>query len=439
MRLKLSSLVGILFVVISCSDYANDSLPVDPGPRPVMKPISRPLPAEYANPNTGDFSVEKMLVNIGLNVIAKNVEDFYFNSGRLSTSINQYCDEIQNSAVGAQDFSLSENKVKSIWKETMLSFHKVSMAGIGPLTDNNRAIYNKLYSWPVVSECGIDQEVIKNQGQAVSVPLADDVLANRRSLSAVEYLLFESTLTSKCSAFVEPKAKEWSAKSLFEKKKDRCQYAKSVAQDIQKNAEVIRNVWAPEKENYTVALIDKSIYSNVNKSVNALTDALFAFEDFRDNDLAVPLGLHEDCKDASGKCLNYLEHPWSGIAAEAAIAQMQGFKEAFFGSRFENERAFGFDDYLVAKGHSIIAQSIQENLASSIQGMKQLAQQDPTLRNTILNAKKENCNIFESPKEALDFVCQIYKDIQNVTATLKTDVMIILALEVPTGHAGDGD
>ncbi len=437
--MKLSSLVGILFLAVSCSDYANQSISSGQGPQPAMKPINRPLPAEYQNPNTGDFSAEKMLVNIGLNVIAKNVEDFYFNTGRLNTAVGQYCEEMQNSASRAQDFSLSESKVKTLWKETMLSFHKVSMAGIGPMTDSNRAIYNKLYSWPVVSECGIDQEVIKKQGQVNDDPLADDVLANRRSLSAVEYLIFESSLNSKCSNFAEPKAKEWSAKSTFEKKKDRCQYAKGLARDIQKNAELLRNAWAPEKENYTVALIDKSVYGSVNKAVNAMTDALFAFEDFRDTDLAIPLGLHEDCKDASGKCLNFIEHPWSGIAAEAAIAQMQGFKEAFFGSKFENELAFGLDDYLVAKGHSVVAQSIKENLASSIQGMQQLAVQDPTLQNSILNAKKENCNNFEGPKEALDFVCQIYKDIQNVTSTLKTDVMIILALEVPTGHAGDGD
>lgn len=439
MRLKLSSLVGILFVVISCSDYANESIPASQGPRPVTKPITRPLPTEYQNPNAGDFSAEKMLVNIGINVIAKNVEEFYFNSGRLSSLLGQYCDEIQNSASDTQDFSVSENKVKMIWKETMLSFHKVSMAGIGPLTDNNRAIYNKIYSWPVVSECGIDQEVIKLQGNVVTNSLPDDVLANRRSLSAIEYLLFESSLNSKCTAFAEPKAKEWSAKSAFEKKKDRCQYGKSIARDIEKNAELIRNAWAPDKENYTVALIDKSIYGSVNKAVNAMTDALFAFEDFRDTDLAIPLGLHEDCKDASGKCLNYLEHPWSGIAAEAAIAQMQGFKEAFFGSKFENEFAFGFDDYLISKGHGPVAQVIQDNLASSLQGMKQLVLQDPSLRNTILNVKKENCNIFEGNKDSLEFICQIYKDIQNVTSTLKTDVMIILALEVPTGHAGDGD
>jgi uncharacterized protein len=436
MRLKLSALVGILFLAISCSDYANESVPTQgQSSNGKTKSISRPLPVEYQNPNTGDFSVEKMLVNIGLNVIAKNVEDFYFKSGRFSTSVAEYCDSLQHSNSAAQDISFAENNVKNIWKETMLSFHKVSMSGVGPLTDNNRALFNKIYSWPVVSECGIDQEVIKNQGGV----LADDVLANRRSLSALEYLLFESTLTSKCSAFAEPKAKEWSAKSEFEKKQDRCQYAKKVAQDVQKNAELLRNAWAPDKENYTVALIDKSIHSSVNQAVNALTDSLFAFEDFRDNDLAIPLGLHADCKDASGKCLESLEHPWSGIAAEAAIAQMQGFKEAFFGSKFENESAFGFDDYLVSKGHSAVAQSMKDNLASALQGMGQLAVQDPALRNSILNAKKENCNVFDSPKESLDFVCQIYKDIQNVTSTLKIDVMIILALNVPTGHAGDAD
>ncbi len=435
MRFKLSSLVGILFVVISCSDYANESIPAGPGLRPAMKPITRPLPVEYQNPNAGDFSTEKMLVNIGLNVIAKNVQDFYFRSGRLSTAVNYYCDEMDNSVRDLQNLNLLESKVKDLWKETMLSFHKVSMAGVGPLTDNNRAVFNKIYSWPVVSECGIDQEVIQNKGGILS----DDVLANRRSLSALEYLLFETTLNSKCSTFAEPKAKEWSAKSPFEKKRDRCRYAKSVAQDVQKNAELIRNAWAPEKENYTVALIDKSIYGSVNKAVNALTDSLFAFEDFRDNDLAIPMGLHEDCKDASGKCLDDLEHPWSGIAAEAAIAKMQGFKSAFFGSNFENDLAFGFDDYLITKGHDAVAKSIKDNLTQSIRGMQQLALQDPTLRNSIQNVKKENCDIFDGPKGSLDFVCQVYKDIQNVTSTLKTDVMIILALEVPTGHAGDGD
>jgi predicted lipoprotein len=288
----------------------------------------------------------------------------------------------------------------------------------------------------VVNECGIDQEVIKNQDDG----LADDVLANRRSLSALEYLLFEHTLISKCSAFAEPKAKEWSAKSVFEKKKDRCAYAQKVANDVQKNAELIRNAWSPDKENFTVALIDKTVYGkDVNAAVNALTDSLFAFEDFRDTELAIPLGIHKDCIDPSGKCLDSIEHPWSGIAAEAAVAQIQGFQEAFFGSKYDKKTAFGFDDYLAAKGHQDVAESIKANLALSLQGMKQLAAQDPSLKNTILNAKKENCDIFEGSKESLDFVCQVYKDIQSVTWSLKTDVMILLALQAPTGHAGDGD
>ncbi len=432
MWIKLTRVTVILLFATSCSNYADDSVFNQGSSQKI-----RPLPAEYQDVNSGEFTVKKMLVNIGLNVIAKNVEDFYFKAGLLKTSIADYCVELENfSGVSSTgEFIPQEANLKFLWKETMLSFHKVNMSGVGPLTDNNNAISNKIYSWPVVSECGIDQEVIKNESGALS----DNVLANRRSLSALEYLLFDSTLVSKCTAFVEPKAKEWSEKSLFEKKKDRCNYAKKVAQDVQKNAEALHTVWALDKENFTVALIDNSIFQSTDKAVNALTDALFAFEDFRDTALAIPLGVHEDCKDPSGKCLSSIEHPWSGIAAEAAIAQIQGFKEAFIGSKYDNETAFGFDDYLISKGHKDVADSIKTNLALSTQGMQRLLLQDPALRTTILNVKKENCDIFEGAKDSLDFVCQVYKDIQNVTFTLKTDVMIILALQVPTGHAGDAD
>lgn len=227
------TLVGMLFVVNSCSDYTNDPVPSSAGggsPGGVSKPINRPLPAEFQNPNSGAFSAEKMLVNIGINVIAKNVEDFYFKAGTLQSALGEYCQEINLTENNTRTVLQAENKAKTSWKEAMIAFHKVSMSGIGPLTDNNKAIYNKIYSWPVVSECGIDQEVIKN----TSSQLPEGTLANRRSLSAIEYLLYEQTLVSKCSAFAEPKAKEWSEKTVLEKKKDRCAYALNVARDVQK-------------------------------------------------------------------------------------------------------------------------------------------------------------------------------------------------------------
>ena len=144
MRLKLVTLVGILFLANSCSDYTNDAIPTPQGPSKPTGSFTRPLPTEYQKPNEGDFEVKKMLVNIGLNVIAKNVDDFYFKSGALKTSVAQYCEEMQNPSDNSQDFSELESKVKSQWKETMLSFHKVSMAGVGPLTDNNKLIFNKV-------------------------------------------------------------------------------------------------------------------------------------------------------------------------------------------------------------------------------------------------------------------------------------------------------
>lgn len=441
MRFKTQSLLILSLILNSCSDYTKDTIvensPATPPPAigsgGSSNTKTRPIPEQFQNPNSGEFSAEKMLVNIGLNVISKNVDDFYLKAGLLKSSIENYCNALSH----LDDFNESEEQAKNQWKQTMLSFHKLSMAPVGPLSDNDGALSKSLYSWPVISACGIDKEVIKNRPSSVDID--DTILLNQKSLSAIEYLLFEDTLTSKCSQFQEPQAKSWSEKNILEKKKNRCDYALRLSRDIQQKAIALREQWNPELQNYTAVLVDGSKFETTDKAVNGVSDALFAFEIFRDISLAIPLGIHKDCIDPSGKCIDRREHIWSGLTAEAMVAKIKGFQEAFFGSSYKDEYALGFDDYLATKGFKSLSDEIWMNLEDAQQKMNPLLNSDPSLAQTLLNTPKENCDIFNTPIDDLAPLCRIYKDIQNATTKLKVDMLIILSLQAPATHAGDND
>lgn len=420
---------SLIFLIISgCSDYKNQSVPsaVNSTSGNSQK---KSLPKDLEQPNSGEFSIKKMLVNVGLHVVSKNSDLLMYQSGLLREKLNAYCENLQ------KDESASDVEVKNQWKATTLAFHKVASLPIGLLSDNNNQLHKDIYSWPVVSECGIDQQVIR--GEIVDVATS---LQNRKSLSALEYLLFEKSLISKCTPFVEPQAKEWSEKSVIDKKRDRCAYAVKVATDLHEKIKMLSRRWDKNIENATVDLIDGSKYEDINKAVNSYTDALFAFEKFRDEDLAIPMGIHEDCKSPTGKCIELIEHPWSEINFEAMEIKIKAFQEALYGSSDPKTFAFGLDDYLKFKGHGDVVESFQNSINESLVVLDQLKSSGVSLTSLVQTVDALACKeAIKSNTLSSDSLCRFYQHIRKCTTTLKIDVLTLLSLSAPSGHAGDND
>ncbi len=437
---------NILFAVVSvgvvcgvflnaCTDYTEDiqapGITNQPSPGGNSNGGSNELPPDLQKPNEGAFSEEKMLVNIGLNVILRNVDEFYIETRRLKRDISERCTKLRAGVNDANHLS----RVQEQWKRTMLAYHRVDAAPIGPLSANTSELANSIYSWPFVSYCNVDLEVARSAKGKISD--ADTLAPNRKGLAALEYLLFAPTTETVCAkSVINKEAVEWLTKSDLDKQLDRCRVEERFSEDLEKRAKILFAQWDPSQNNYTKKMIDGSEFATPKKAVNALTDSLFSIETIKDAKLGQPLGLIKGCGDASGLCPLDTEHILSGLALESIDAQVSVFKDVFYGSTDPGAKAFGFDDYLLSKGHAAVVEefTVEFNNVSMAINKTQSA---GILKDLVAATDKSTCTVDmqSSPQPA----CQLFMDIRLLTTLLKVDLLTVLALEAPAAFQGDND
>lgn len=406
-----------VLLLTSCGDFLNTKPTVITAPATSNPNLQKnPFPPGYENPNEGNFSEEKMLVNIGVNVISKRVKKFSLQAELLADTLSSCGD-------------LSEAREQ--WKRTALAFHTVDAFPVGPMTDNGRFLLDNLYAWPYLDTCGIDNEVAKG---AVSGKYSDQLLYTLKGLGAMEYLLFESSLGSSCNLNRYPEVRAWLEKSPEQKEKDRCRFAGFLAKDFSAKAKILDQSWDPNEANFTKTFIDGSRYESVKSATNALTDSLFSIEKMKDLRMGKPLGLHKDCTNESKKCVESLEHPYAKISKEALEARLTGFREVFFGSASPEEKAFGLDDFLVSRGTGATKDAMQGYLTDASRSIRDLGE----LRSEISSMNAADCAA-TTRENRLVPVCAAFQDLRAITSLWKIEVMTALALRAPADHAGDND
>lgn len=441
--MKLQSFFKLILIVSminlsSCSDYTSDQMAALPPAAP-NKPglgfqdVKNPFPANLQNPNEGEFSEEKMLVNIGVNIIAKNVREFNLQAALLKNRLADYCDELESGVIN----TASETAVKNQWTQTMLAYHLVDAAPVGPLTDNGRYYADNIYSWPFINTCSIDNDVAS---LALTQQQPSTLINNRKGLGALEYLLFTPPQSEKCNLKIplNKNVVEWLKRTPQQRTKDRCDRAVALAEDVFQKSQELWAAWDPENANFTKTLIDNTRYPSVKVAINAVTDSLFSIEKIKDAKLGVPLGKNKkECIAAEQKCPEAVEHMWSGLAFPAISTQLAGFRAILYGSTSKSKKAFGFDDYLAAKGHPDVVAKMDSILLSNIEEVQKFSQKG-SLSDQILKMDVSACaaTTLDNPVEPL---CHLYANIRSVANTLKIDVLTILSLDAPPTYQGDND
>jgi predicted lipoprotein len=441
--LKVIVVAASLTGFVGCSDFLNQSKNSVSGARPAerqgpKRPDVNPLPAGYEDPNVGQFSEGKMLVNIGLNVIARSAADFSLESSVLERRLGEACGQA-SVAVDLNRPTWDEARVQ--WKRAMMAFHRVDSFPVGPLSADGRRLASQLYAWPLFNSCGIDLETIKHK-EGIGTA-ASDLPAPVRGLGALEYLLFEESMTTRCNARAYPQVVSWTGLSAEEKRLDRCRLALKIASNVREGANILADEWSPAGRNFTRKFIDKSdpAMPNVLSATNALTDSLFQIEALKDQRLARPLGRTKDCASESGICPEDVEHPFAGLALEAVTVRLTAFQDAFQG-RFTTDsdrkvvNGFGFDDFLVARGHSDVAVRFDESIEAARRGFASVRTNN--LADLIQRMSIEECQATTSTQRKVE-ICALWQDVRTVSIKLKTDLLTVLALRAPPTYQGDND
>lgn len=441
--LKLIVVSTSVTFLVGCSDFLNQPKNAVSGGRSAdqqgpKRPDVNPLPPGYEDPNAGKFSEDKMLVNIGLNVIARAAADFSLESSVLERRLGEACGQ---ASIAAELNRSAWDEARTQWKRAMMAFHRVDSFPVGPLSADGKRLANQLYAWPLFNSCGIDSETIKHK-EGIGTA-ASDLPAPVRGLGALEYLLFEESMTTRCNARAYPQVVSWTALSAEEKRLDRCRLALKIASNVREGANRLADEWSPTGRNFTRRFIDKSDpeMPSVLSATNALTDSLFQIEALKDQRLARPLGRTKDCASESGICPEDVEHPYAGVALEAATVRLTAFQDAFHG-RFTTDsdrkvvNGFGFDDFLVARGHSDVAIRFEESIEAARRGFALVRTNN--LADMIKRMSKEECQATTSTQRKVE-ICALWQDVRTVATKLKTDLLTVLALRAPPTYQGDND
>ncbi len=425
-----------LVAQISCADFFNssDRAAAENGPR--EKTGANPFPAEY-DPTVGPFSESKMLAHIGLNIIAPMTRELRLHAENLQLELAAWRAAAESGDEPAA--ALAQRAAEERWTRTMLLFHQMDAAPVGPASDNGGTLGQQIYGWPDFNACGIDLEMVK---YATTGKAPGSLIYTLKGLGALEYLLFEKSLSTQCNRS-NPRnqpAVEWTTKDPRRKWLDRATFATVVAADLVEQARKLEAAWDPQGANFAKVLIDGSRYRSLREATNALSDSLFAIEDIKDRRLGRPLGLHKDCTNPERKCVDKVEHPWSGLALKAIVARLGGLLAVVRGGRRANAPGFGLDDLLTDSGHAQVgadfARQVQEayDRAHAVDGLGALADQITAMKKEDLDRCRNSADA-QAPVP----VCALFQDIRNLNVFVKTEFLSVLSLRAPPKFQGDND
>jgi predicted lipoprotein len=386
-----------------------------------------------ANTNT-DFDQGKLVSSIVDNVITPNYQQFYALANDQQQAISDYCGQETLFDQGESSQSLVDESMLNAqqrWRDAMDSWQKAEVMQFPEFLIDG-GLRNNIYSWPIKNTCGVDLDVTYFKlgtvnGQAYDISKRN---ASRKSMVALEYLLFDETLNHTCTGSVAPDS--WDNQTEQYRRIARCEYASEVAKDVTNNAQQLLTQWLGTDGVSGYAQTLKSAGTNDNEfatdhdAVNEISNAIFYLDLFtKDGKLAEPLGLFANECGAQA-CPEVVESKYSQYSIENIINNLQALKEFMQGQVTSEtsliEGAIGFRDYLIDVGDQETADSIDANIITAI-----------------TNAQAYEMSLAETLTADEDKVLQTHTDIKNITDQLKTDFINSLALELPKTAAGDND
>lgn len=370
-----------------------------------------------------DFNQAALLNQLTDNIITPAYTQFADLSEQLVADISSYCNSeiaFANDSGSNDQVALALTAAQQSWKTAMSQWQQIELMQVAPLLNNDRQLRNRIYSWPIVSTCGVDLDVVSYEtGDINGTPfdIAQRTPA-RKGLDALEYLLFNPQLDHSCGA--PPTPEGWNNRDQQSRKIARCQHAQAIANDIQGNAQQLLDQWQGTDGFATVLKTAGTVgneFVTEHAALNHISDAMFYIDSItKDGKLATPLGLFANSCGAE-PCLEDLESPYAGHSLENIVNNLIALQMLYTGGE-----GLGFDDYLVDVGDADTAQTMTTTIAAAIDS---------------LNAYQASLatTLADDPEQ----VAESHQRVKAITDTMKSDYINSLALELPATSAGDND
>lgn len=324
----------------------------------------------------------------------------------------------------------NQHLLKQDLSKIVTSFNELSGTPIGPLTENNDQLRDEITSYPYFNACAVDRHAA---GWANN-NTPKRILYNQKGLMALDYLLFNPSMETKCPNQNHPDLAHWTTLNNEQRRQHRCTWAQQLTKDLLVQTATLKNRWS----NYENELLVNYSNRSDRELFNVLLASLFRIEFLKDVKIGNSLGIYKECKNDVHRCPEFVEFPYSDLTFEAIEANLNAFSFLFFGSHSPLEINSGFALALEKQGLSSLIKRAQDSLSNARITIANLRSQGSFNEvRQILIANNNRCENFDPHK--LDSVCSLFHWVTDLAKITKQDLLLALSLTAPIQHQGDND
>ncbi|MDQ3367098.1 MAG: hypothetical protein M3680_16865 [Myxococcota bacterium] len=368
-----------------------------------------------ADATADSFDRSALLAHLGSNVLLPIQAAFDAQAAALPAAITAYCD-----ALDAGSAAEARTAAYAAWGGAMDAWERAEALLIGPSAMDNKTLRDRIYAWPLLQPCGLDRDTASRWADPASYSIATK-LANVRSLSAIEYLLFTTSTTHTCVS--EPVG--WSALAA-DLPRARCRLAAAIAVDVAAAGASLHASWRADGGDYVGVLARAgrgSSIASAQEGVNRVSDGLFYVDRMvKDMKLGEAAGVTSNvCGTVQEPCMREVELQYADRGSFAIRSNLAGLRQAFTGTTDAADGP-GFDDFLRAVGSGELADRMTANLDAAV--AKANAMPD-----SFMGALTDNYAAVVATHAAINLF----------TDDLKSQFLTVLALDIPDDVAADND
>ena len=327
-------------------------------------------------------------------------------------------------SAGADDAARADARaalttLQATWQQ--LEVLQLGAAGSPATFTGGQALRDGINSWPQVSPCSADQQVVQNR--FTEDGWVQGRLVNVLGLHTLEYLLFRADADNACPAAASINSNgTWAALGAAEITARRATYARVLAADVLGKSTALSAAWTNGFANeLKTAGAGSTLFPSAQQALDEVYAALFFVElTTKDKKLAIPAGLHVDC--AAAVCPDLTESPFARLSVKHIEHNLRGVRHVFLGTDDLDTNGAGFDDLLKNAGHNDAATTMVAALDAAVDAA---ATFDGTLEDALTTEPER--------ARALHATVKIFTD------ELKNNVPSLLGVRVPDEGAGDND
>ena len=381
--------------------------------------------------SSADFNIPAMLTDIADKVIIPNYESLATAANAFAadtSSLATYC-----GAIGSVDEASALAAAQTEWLDVMAKIQLTEPHAVGPAGANDDTLRNRVLSYANVdlNTCGLDQSVAQQSGADFDLSTRS---SNQRGFSAIEYLLYNTTLTHSCAPQISATS-GWNELTETTRKTQRCTYAQSLATDVADAASTIANEWSATGGNYRATFVAED---SAGTSLQALTDVVIVHMDkeAKDRKIGIPTGVKAECSSYS--CADLIESPYSESSLTNIRNNLIGFREVFNGGD-----GVGFDDLINDADFADITTSVQTKIADAIENIDaaSVSLNDQATAITDETTASACTNAYGSPDtSSTDYsACSLTGLLKRITDVLKIEFVNIVGVNLPGSVQSDND